>query len=571
MKDSDSISGTNTRRFSSLIRVQPNIDSRLGMILIAACLMSACSKIQSSPVSQKPLEKDASRILVTTPGFAAVPLDRKSVRATFNQIAQVAANRTDQDVPAADYSSANHDKKYQPLFVGWSKPTVTLMITGRQHGYIEPCGCTGLTNQKGGLSRRHTLLKQMQDKGWDVIPIDAGNQVRRFGRQPEIKFQSTVDSLRTMQYRYVSFGPDDLRLSIGELIAAVAPRSDDEPSMFVCSNANLFEFNDKFRVIETNGKKIGITSVIGSAEMARINNDEIEIAPPSEALQSMVEPLKEAKCDVRILVAYASIEESKQLAISFPLFHLVITAGGQGEPTRRPQEIDGTRTKMIQVGKKGMYVGVVGIFGESRLSMRYQRVPLDARFPDSRPMLDALATYQQQLEAEGLEGLGLKPLNHPTHGTQRYVGSQACGDCHTKAFAKWKKTPHFHATIDIAEPGERSEIYRHFDPECLSCHVTGWDPQGYFPYKSGYVDYKKSQALHGVGCENCHGPGSDHLAVESGDREATEAEVEALRAKMRINIEHAQDHHCGRCHDLDNSPDFEFEEYWDKVKHYGTD
>jgi hypothetical protein len=28
---------------------------------------------------------------------------------------------------------------------------------------------------------------------------------------------------------------------------------------------------------------------------------------------------------------------------------------------------------------------------------------------------------------------------------------------------------------------------------------------------------------------------------------------------------------CNQCHDGDNSPGFKFEEYWEKVKHYGKD
>ena len=45
------------------------------------------------------------------------------------------------------------------LFQDWPKPKLAFAITGQQHGYIEPCGCTGLANQKGGMARRHTLFK----------------------------------------------------------------------------------------------------------------------------------------------------------------------------------------------------------------------------------------------------------------------------------------------------------------------------------------------------------------------------------------------------------------------------
>ena len=48
----------------------------------------------------------------------------------------------------------------------------------------------------------------------------------------------------------------------------------------------------------------------------------------------------------------------------------------------------------------------------------------------------------------------------------------------TKAYEVWSKTPHAHATDSLVKPpNSRGNIARHFDPECLSCHVTGWDPQ----------------------------------------------------------------------------------------------
>ena len=101
----------------------------------------------------------------------------------------------------------------------WPKPEALLVITGRQHGYLEPCGCTGLDRQKGGLARRYTLIEQLKEKGWPILAIDAGNQVRRFGRQAEVKLQQTVNALKQMDYQAVGFGPDDLRLGVGELLS----------------------------------------------------------------------------------------------------------------------------------------------------------------------------------------------------------------------------------------------------------------------------------------------------------------------------------------------------------------
>lgn len=110
------------------------------------------------------------------------------------------------------------------FFEGWKKPQVALVFTGRQDGYLEPCGCAGLDNQKGGLSRRHDLFKQLRKQGWNLVPLDVGNLVRRFGKQAELQFTIAADALKpnandinkTLGYTAVGFGPNDLRLSGGE-------------------------------------------------------------------------------------------------------------------------------------------------------------------------------------------------------------------------------------------------------------------------------------------------------------------------------------------------------------------
>ncbi|MEZ6090869.1 MAG: hypothetical protein R3C05_23175 [Pirellulaceae bacterium] len=113
----------------------------------------------------------------------------------------------------------------------WPKPHTVLFLTGEQHGYIEPCGCTGLENQKGGLARRHTLLKQIESLGWNVVPLDVGNQVRRYRQQAGIKFQTTVSALRKLGYQAVGFGPDDLKLDVGLLLSEAAT---DRQSSAIC-------------------------------------------------------------------------------------------------------------------------------------------------------------------------------------------------------------------------------------------------------------------------------------------------------------------------------------------------
>ena len=183
-------------------------------------------------------------------------------------------------------------------------------------------------------------------------------------------------------------------------------------------------------------------------------------------------------------------------------------------------------------------------------------------------MLGLMAQYQEQLEQLGFEKLGVRPLNHPSG--RKFVGSEKCGECHTKAFAIWQKTPHHDATEALVHPLERAEIPRHFDPECISCHVTGWNPQRFIPYESGYLSLKDTPLMTGNGCENCHGPGSAHVAAEAGDSNADDAMLKQLRDEMKLPLAKAEDR-CFECHDHDNDPNFDFKKYWKEVEHSGKD
>jgi len=472
--------------------------------------------------------------------------------------------------PGASAAAATAPRAEQePLFVGWPQPALALLITGQQSGYIEPCGCTGLTNQKGGLVRRYTSKRQLEERGWEVVALDVGNQVRRFGRQPEIKFQMTAEGLKKMKYRAIGFGPDDLRLSSGELIAITADEG-ESGTPFVCANVAILDrsLTPRLQIIEAAGKKIGVTAVLGTSELAKITSDEIIKQPPEEALREVWQELDKQSCDLYVLLAHASLQESEELARKVPHFDVVVTAGGAGEPTYEAEKIAGTSAVIVQVGTKGMYVGVIGLFDDPNQPLRYQRVPLDARFPDAPEMLQLLASYQDQLKAAGLEGLGVKPIPYPID--RQFVGSEACIDCHDGDYAIWKKTSHGHALDSLTHPGERSEVPRHFDPECISCHVVGWNPQKYIPYISGYLGLKQTPHLPHVGCESCHGPGSAHVAAENGEGNPTQEAIDWYREEVRLPLAEAEKK-CMECHDYDNSPDFHaegaFDRYWKKVEH----
>lgn len=468
------------------------------------------------------------------------------------------------------------------IFVDWPVPDLALMFTGEQMGFLEPCGCAGLENQKGGFKRRMTMMKGLREQGWPVLPMDTGGLVRRFGQQAQMKLQKSFEGLNEMGYQAIGFGDKDLRLDM--LSEAV----NLDPNPLLSANIGLAEdldsgFTRRFHVVEQGGMKVGMTAVMGEQETANAaKNRGLATMPPAEAIAQVLPELEAANCDELVLLVYAEVDEAKALSAKFPQFRWVVAGKGGDEPPSRPTTIAETGAQLIEVGHKGMYAVVVGIYKQGEPKYRYQKVPLDHRFEDAPEMQKLLVRYQNQLKTLVTAGQGFEPLTgilNPPRG-DAFAGSETCADCHTDACEVFMASPHAHATKTLVE----LDPPRHYDPECLSCHVTGWNPQGYAPYATGYVSLQATPHLTMQGCENCHGPAKNHVDAENGDINVTDVEIENFRAALRMKIGENEGNkegqatgrvvdNCLQCHDLDNSPDFDFQEYWNReekpVKHSG--
>jgi Cytochrome c554 and c-prime len=489
-------------------------------------------------------------------------------------------------LPPASGAVAAKREKVDPIeangkiFEGWPKPDVALVFSGKLDGYLEPCGCAGLENQKGGLKRRFTFLKQLRDQGWPVIAVDAGGQEKKTGVQALLKTEFAYQALAKMGYDAIGFGENDLKMDLLQ----IAINMDPATNPLVSANVAIGDFDSgytkRYEVIEKGGLRIGITTVLGKQEVARRKNaEDLKLLEPYQAIPDILPALRDAKCDHLVLLVSAEPDEAKDLARRFPEFDWVLATQGTEVPPKEPAKIEGTNAHLVQVGEKAEYVVVVGFYKEGTPAFRYQRVPLDHRFADAPEIHKMQVEYQRNLQNLGWSGLELKPTPHPTG--RKFVGSKTCAACHTQAAEVFDKTPHAHATETLEK---RTDPPRLFDPECLSCHVTGWEPQKYFPFETGYVSLEKTPDLVGNGCENCHGPAARHAAAENGDLDVTQAEMKQLRAALRLTIvenegnKDGQEYKKGKvvqmcvyCHDQDNSPEFDFQKYWPKVKHVGKD
>ena len=148
---------------------------------------------------------------------------------------------------------------------------------------------------------------------------------------------------------------------------------------------------------------------------------------------------------------------------------------------------------------------------------------------------DVVGQYTVTATVAGAAGT-LSMTTTITGGT--YIGIKACGTCHSVAFGtkatSWAKTAH----ASIFKDGMNGIASDHYSASCLGCHTVGYDADpaavngGFddiadqlkwtFPtvLKEGTFD-SLPDALKNVGniqCENCHGPGSQHV-LGGGDKQ----------------------------------------------------
>ncbi len=482
-----------------------------------------------------------------------------------------------------------------PAFTAWPAPAAALVLSGEAHGYLEPCGCT--ENQSGGVARRSDLFKQLRDRGWPVAGLDLGGTVKRTRKQTEYKFVATTDALRKMGYRGLGLGPEELRLQPAFLIGQNAgSEPTGEGLAFLGANETFFGLPEselpggpkRLTVFELGGMKVGAAMVVGESRQQGIfpegAGSDVAFVPPADVLGGVVKNLEAAGTRLNVLLSYADLDESRRLAERFPQFAVVVSAGGPEDPHGEPERVG--KTLLVTVGHKGKHAGVLGVYPDDpKQPLRFDLVDLSKdRFRHDTAMDAIMKEYQQTLRDNLSDVFNDLPEGFPP-GEGTYVGAAKCGECHKQAFAKWKETKHAGAYESLAEGRPTFEgtwVPRSHDPECLSCHVTGWNPQEAYPYVSGFLPQEiaaernapqRFAALKGQQCENCHGPGSGHVAVfekwTANPRSVTPAEQAAAKAAVKVDLATAKQSQCIRCHDLDNDPHFDFDTYWPKVQHTG--
>ncbi len=522
--------------------------------------------------------------------------------------------------------------KYEQVFTDWpqgKKPDCALVITGQTFGYLQKCGCSN--PQKGGLERRYNLIAGLKERGIEVVALDVGDLAPQLSENPKLlhgqallKYGTAMRIMKALGYQAVGLGKEEFALRLDAALGEFSLQAGNETPAILAANlmglkvqgnlqnkavaypnAEAKPMIQDWQIISTkNNIPVGVVGIIGEPVITEIKKLDAAHAFAENSAPIVAKALADMKQQTPrpqlfVMLYNGPLDLAKKVAGFFPELDLIACLSSEDEPPNLATKVG--KTMIVQVGHKGKNIGVVGVFkgDNNRLDLKYQRVALLPEFEtpaaqaQQNPALVELERYSQTVKARNF----LAQLRKGPHPLQvvnpkaMFVGSDRCTICHTdhgNASAVYSTSKHANAYNALEKIAARPSL-RNYDPECISCHVVG-----YF-YNSGFENEKKTTHLKNVGCESCHGPGSQHVeqpnvkklaqqlspwkANGGGQLPSLEKMLQSVKAEANpgqpmpiltqsetVTLRNA-DRICQSCHNPENDPHFKFEVFWPKIAH----
>lgn len=148
----------------------------------------------------------------------------------------------------------------------------------------------------------------------------------------------------------------------------------------------------------------------------------------------------------------------------------------------------------------------------------------------------ALRRYDDWVATENHKRFAGVKAPKPAKGEAGFVGKEQCEACHAEASELWTKTRHAGAYTTLVNANKQ------FDLSCVGCHVTAFR-------QPGGAEVVENAELQNIQCEQCHGPGSLHVAVPE-----KRGKPNAIRRDVAIDV-------CQECHTPEHSDTFDYAAY----------
>jgi hypothetical protein len=378
------------------------------------------------------------------------------------------------------------------------------------------------------MPRRGTYVSQLRQRQ-DVCVVDVGGAPGGTSPYQRAKFEAILQGERAMGLAAHNLGAPEAALGEEYLVRL----ENDSRVPFVSANTRNARgqlIAEPLRVIECGGRRLGITGVLSS----RYRGPGIQISEPREALLETVLPARQ-RYDELIVLAYLPEDELRVLANSLPEASAVI--GGPTGQTIVPEAAG--PTLLAAATNKGKFLVELEMAPATK-KWSGKVIELAPQIADDPEQTKNVRRYLEDLGrrdfAASETGLAMKVPDSPPP-EYRVAGDQSCLLCHADDCRIWQGTQHAHAWQTLV--GRKSQV----DPGCQQCHTTAYGLPG------GFESRARTPLAVAVHCEACHGPSLLHAG------------------QPRSRTPFMARDQCISCHDHENSPKFEYAEYWRRISH----
>jgi 2',3'-cyclic-nucleotide 2'-phosphodiesterase (5'-nucleotidase family) len=367
--------------------------------------------------------------------------------------------------------------------------------------------------------------------------VDAGDLFGTRNKNDQHQSAFLAEMTGEMGYDAIGLGERDLNYGLPFLKEMIEKH--DLPFI----NANVRDTESgalilpEYLVVERSGIKYGIVSVLDPKhKIITMSADEaaFQVDDPVQVLRDLLPRLRQ-EADTILLLSHLGEQSTEELIKEVKGIDMCVI----GHTSRN---INAERiindTAVFASAFEGRYIGRANLFVDDEdgrvMAIDVGITSFGESLHSDEDMLARIEKYKQDLADFKTE----KRAEYPrTMGSDKetFLGERACMSCHEDAWKVYLDSPHRAAFATIRNKGQS------FEPECLSCHTTGYQ------HKQGYDDDPPYNKLVNVQCEACHGYGSEHARDGKWVAQAMDS--------------------CTLCHDQKNSPEFDYATYWEKIKH----
>lgn len=294
--------------------------------------------------------------------------------------------------------------------------------------------------------------------------------------------------------------------------------------------------------------KVGIFGITDNTNVEKIIfNTGFTITDPIQAAKPAVEYLRR-NVDVVVALSHLGIHGARELARKVPGIDIIIS-GHNRTVMQEPEQIGSTW--IMQPGYQGKYLGEMEVVMVDKKIDRVKGklVALNKKIPDDPELAKLVKDFDQAL----IEMFPMEKAKADRKFSK--ISEINCLRCHMRQYKQWRSTLHYVAWKTLVDKKQNH------NPECQQCHTTRFgEPTG---FKSVY----ETPDLVNVQCAQCHREKSGDITEHYRRMAMRRIGHKQSNGQFESDFEPVTEKICLKCHNEDNSPNFNYEEYLAKVTH----